>query len=151
MNKKDFKGHSYEQIKKYLESLMERMTERFGYHPWMNHIEEIAKREANKTQKQVEQQTTEGDKEMKKEEKEKLAAIKAEAKVKVETMPKPKSNGNGKSGKVESDMVQRLRTLWESGKKGRDVVKENPDIPPKAVNNYFYKFKKEAAKKVETI
>jgi len=145
-----FKGHSYEEIKVYLENLAERMTERFGYKPWMNHIEEIARREAGKTQKQIENQKDEGDKEMKKEEKELLKKVKAEAKVesaKIQKEEKEKRAGGftrqpGHTRQRNPELKNKVYKLWKAKKTVEEIITEVPEVKPQTVPAWISGWKK---------
>ncbi len=150
MDKKEFKGHTYEEIKRYLESLAERMTERFGYHPWMNYIEEIAKREANKTQRQIENKLTEGDKEMKKEEKTKLMEVKKVAKIAAKEIEKEKVANDKASFKRQPGLTRQRNPeakakaykLWQAKKTAEEIITAMPEVKPQTIPAWISGWKK---------
>lgn len=148
-----YKGHSYEQIKKYLECLAEKMTEQFGYHPWMDHIEEIAKREAWKTQAQIEQlnkETKEGDKEMKKEEKAKLTELKKAAKVAAKEVQKEKAEKKetgfkrqpGHTRQRNPEAKANAYKLWKTGKTVEEIAAALPEVKPQTIPAWISGWKK---------
>lgn len=145
-----FKGHDYKEIKTYLESLAERMTERFGYHPWMDRIEEVAKREAGKTQKQIEQTNKEGESEMKKEEKVKLMEVKKAAKVevvKIQKEEKEKKAGGftrqpGHTRQRNPELKNKVYKLWKAEKSVEEIVAAIPEVKPQTVPAWIYAWQK---------
>ena len=145
-----YKGHTYEQIKKYLESLADKMIKQFGYHPWMDDIEESARKQAGKTQAQIENLKKEEDKKMEKEEKAKLTELKKAAKVTAEKTQKEKTEKQSTGFKRRPGLTRQRNPrakaqaykLWQAGKTPKEIIAAMPEVKPQTIPAWISRWKK---------